>query len=34
MTPPRAEPLVLVEDLETHFPIRKGLLRRQVGAAP
>ena len=29
MTPP---PLVVVEDLRTHFPIRRGLLRRQVGA--
>jgi len=27
-----AEPLVAVRDLETHFPIRRGLLRRQVGA--
>jgi oligopeptide transport system ATP-binding protein len=27
-----AEPLLLVRDLETHFPIRRGLLRRQVGA--
>jgi peptide/nickel transport system ATP-binding protein len=26
------EPLVAVTDLETHFPIRRGLLRRQVGA--
>ncbi|MCE9632043.1 MAG: ATP-binding cassette domain-containing protein [Planctomycetia bacterium] len=25
-------PLVLVTDLTTHFPIRRGLLRRQVGA--
>jgi peptide/nickel transport system ATP-binding protein len=28
----QAEPLVAVADLETHFPIRRGLLRRQVGA--
>ena len=27
-----AEPLLVVRDLETHFPIRRGLLRRQVGA--
>jgi oligopeptide/dipeptide ABC transporter ATP-binding protein len=27
-----AAPLVAVDDLETHFPIRRGLLRRQVGA--
>jgi peptide/nickel transport system ATP-binding protein len=26
------EPLVAVHDLQTHFPIRRGLLRRQVGA--
>ena len=26
------EPLVRVDDLRTHFPIRRGLLRRQVGA--
>jgi ABC-type microcin C transport system duplicated ATPase subunit YejF len=26
------EPLLVVRDLETHFPIRRGLLRRQVGA--
>jgi ABC-type microcin C transport system duplicated ATPase subunit YejF len=26
------EPLVAVTNLETHFPIRRGLLRRQVGA--
>jgi oligopeptide transport system ATP-binding protein len=26
------EPLIQVEDLEVHFPIRRGLLRRQVGA--
>ena len=25
-------PLVVVTNLETHFPIRRGLLRRQVGA--
>ena len=25
-------PLVAVENLATHFPIRRGLLRRQVGA--
>lgn len=28
----RAEALVRVRDLEVHFPIRRGLLRRQVGA--
>ncbi len=27
-----ASPLLVVEGLETHFPIRRGLLRRQVGA--
>jgi peptide/nickel transport system ATP-binding protein len=27
-----AEPLVAVRDLETHFPIRRGLLRRKVGS--
>ena len=27
-----SEPLVVVENLRTHFPIRRGLLRRQVGA--
>jgi oligopeptide transport system ATP-binding protein len=32
MTSLSAEPLVLVDDLRTHFPIRRGLLRRQVGA--
>jgi peptide/nickel transport system ATP-binding protein len=26
------DPLVLVDDLKTHFPIRRGLLQRQVGA--
>ena len=31
MTAP-VEPLVAVDDLATHFPIRRGLLRRQVGA--
>ncbi|MFM7137361.1 MAG: ABC transporter ATP-binding protein [Planctomycetota bacterium] len=31
MTPP-TEPLLCVQDLETHFPIRRGLLRRPVGA--
>jgi len=31
MTSP-PEPLVRVDDLRTHFPIRRGLLRRQVGA--
>jgi len=31
MTAP-AGPLVAVENLETHFPIRRGLLRRTVGA--
>ena len=25
-------PLLQVKGLETHFPIRKGLLRRQVGS--
>jgi oligopeptide transport system ATP-binding protein len=29
---PSAEPLVIVDDLRTHFPIRRGLLRRRVGA--
>ncbi len=29
--PAGSEPLVAVEDLRTHFPIRAGLLRRQVG---
>ncbi|MGY6500106.1 MAG: ABC transporter ATP-binding protein [Acidimicrobiales bacterium] len=28
---PRAEPLLVVDDLKTHFPIKAGLLRRQVG---
>ena len=32
MTSPATPPLVLVDDLRTHFPIRRGLLRRQVGA--
>jgi oligopeptide transport system ATP-binding protein len=32
MTPPPVPPLVIVDDLQTHFPIRRGLLRRQVGA--
>ncbi|MFM7205932.1 MAG: ABC transporter ATP-binding protein [Planctomycetaceae bacterium] len=32
MTPDTTAPLVQVEDLQTHFPIRRGLLRRQVGA--
>ena len=27
-----AEPLVQVRDLHVHFPIRRGLLRRRVGA--
>ena len=27
-----SQPLVAVENLQTHFPIRRGLLRRQVGA--
>ena len=31
MTAP-AEPLLAVMGLEAHFPIRRGLLRRQVGA--
>lgn len=31
MTTP-VEPLVAVRDLQTHFPIRRGLLRRTVGA--
>lgn len=29
---PLPEPLVRVTDLKTHFPIRRGLVRRQVGA--
>ncbi|MGI9178016.1 MAG: ABC transporter ATP-binding protein [Pirellulales bacterium] len=32
MISPAPDPLVVVTDLETHFPIRRGLLRRQVGA--
>ena len=32
MTTPAAAPLVEVTDLATHFPIRRGLLRRPVGA--
>ena len=32
MTPPDTTPLVQVADLATHFPIRRGLLRRQVAA--
>jgi oligopeptide/dipeptide ABC transporter ATP-binding protein len=27
-----SDPLVRVRDLETHFPVRRGVLRRQVGA--
>jgi oligopeptide/dipeptide ABC transporter ATP-binding protein len=27
-----AEPLLAVSELETHFPVRKGLMRRQVGS--
>ncbi|MBT4159073.1 MAG: ATP-binding cassette domain-containing protein, partial [Planctomycetaceae bacterium] len=30
--PQNTSALLQVKDLETHFPIRKGLLRRQVGA--
>ena len=29
-----AEPLLVVEDLQVHFPIRTGLLRRQTGTVP
>ncbi|MER8373551.1 ABC transporter ATP-binding protein [Mesorhizobium sp. M1406] len=29
---PRQEPLLVVSDLKVHFPIRRGFLRRQVGA--
>jgi len=32
MSPTATEPLLIVDDLRTHFPIRRGLLRRQVGA--
>jgi oligopeptide/dipeptide ABC transporter ATP-binding protein len=32
MTPPMADALVSVTDLTTHFPIRRGLLARQVGS--
>ncbi|MER9296277.1 ABC transporter ATP-binding protein [Mesorhizobium sp. M0621] len=29
---PKQEPLLVVSDLKVHFPIRRGVLRRQVGA--
>ena len=30
--PPAGAPLVRVEDLQMHFPVYAGLLRRRVGA--
>ncbi|MET7331878.1 dipeptide ABC transporter ATP-binding protein [Nonomuraea sp. NPDC005650] len=32
MTEPKNEPLLSVQNLEKHFPVTKGLLKRQVGA--
>ncbi|MFC7642860.1 ABC transporter ATP-binding protein [Streptosporangium lutulentum] len=32
MTTPSNEPLLSVQDLQKHFPVTKGLLKRQVGA--